>query len=292
MKRKLFPLFLILTAFFLFSCGLTDRLMSEVDQRINLDEQDQTAPIEGQQTETVQTEEPDPEPIEASPTTPPQVNANNNCYHPFFPVVEGATWHYASESDEDYALTIEEMDENVFTMTQTFDNEDPILTVDWYCSDEGLLTGTFGQVDALSQVSGEDSPEFVFNTLEWSGETLPAPELMEIGYTWTSKYRLAADYDFGGIKGTAEAHVSIDHEIVAIEEVTVQAGTFPEAYRVDSVGEIEMVLFMGEIENPLAGFPFNSTTWYVEEVGMVKSRDGFSEYSTGIELTDYSLTGE
>lgn len=89
---------------------------------------------------------------------------------------------------------------------------------------------------------------------------------MTPGYTWTSNYKLAADYHFDGITGVAEVNVSIDHVISMVEEVTVEAGTFPEAYRVDSVGEIEMILMTDETQIPFSGFDISYSTWYVEGV--------------------------
>ena len=112
---------------------------------------------------------------------------------------------------------------------------------------------------------------------------------MEIGYTWTSTYTLSAEVNLEGFSQTMQIQVSIDHTISAIEAVTVPAGTFPEAYRVDSTGSIEMLMIMGESSNPLSSFAFNFSTWYVEGLGMVKSSSEFSGISSATELIDSSL---
>jgi len=234
--------------------------------------------------ETEATEEP------TEPTVEEQAQEQNACYHPFFPVVDGVSWTYDDSFGSGYTMTIEETGEDTFTMTQNLADEDAEFTIDWYCSEDGLLRGSFGQMDLLSQAATEEeSPEFVFETLEWEGETLPAPELMEVGYTWTSNYSLSAEMNLEGFSQSMEVNVSIDHEINAIEEVTVPAGTFPEAYRVDSTGNIEMVMMMGETSNPLSNFEFNFSTWYVEGVGMVQSGSEFSGYDSDVELTGSSL---
>jgi hypothetical protein len=148
-------------------------------------------------------------------------------------------------------------------------------------------------MDLFSQATTEEGdPEMFFETLEWEGETLPAPELMQIGYTWTSTYALSAEINLEGFSQTMEVQVSIDHEIGAIEEVTVPAGTFPEAYRVDSTGNIKMLMMMGESSNPLSNFEFNFSTWYVEGLGMVQSGSEFSGFSSTTELIDSSLLAE
>jgi hypothetical protein len=295
MKRKWIPAFLLLSAFFLFACGLSDRFLGGVGQEIN-PEMEEPAPIEPIATETMAAEvEPTPEETLAAeemadPTAGPQALDQSACYHPFFPVVDGASWTYDDSFDSGYTLRIEETGDDTFTMTQIMSDEETELTVDWYCSEEGLLRGTFAQVDLFSQATVEEGdPEIIFETFEWEGETLPAPELMEIGYTWTSTYTLRADVNLQGFMQTMQVQVSIDHAIGAIEAVTVPAGTFPEAYRVDSTGSIEMLMIMGETSNPLSSFEFNFSTWYVKGLGMVKSGSEFSGISSATELIDSTL---
>ncbi len=293
MKRKWITVLLVLSAFFLFACGLTDAILGGDGGEVS---------TQAEESSPAEPVEPTPEEATAGPEAPdssegmdepaPQAGAESQspCYHPFFPVADGASWTYDDESGGGYTILIEETGEDTFTMTQIMSNEDAEFTADWYCSDEGILRGSFAQVDLLNQVAPEDdSVEFVFETLEWEGETLPAAELMEPGYTWTSNYALSAEINLEVFTQTMEVEVSIDHEIGAIEEVTVPAGTFPEAYRVDSTGNIEMVMNMGESSNPLSNFEFNFSTWYVEGVGMVQSGSEFSGYSSDVRLTESSL---
>jgi hypothetical protein len=169
-------------------------------------------------------------------------------------------------------------------------NDNTIFTANWFCSEDGLLRGSFGQVEMLNQSLGEeDSPEFEFETLEWEGYTLPAPELIEVGYSWTSDYKLSADFNLEAFASSMEVIVQIQHTVAAIEEVTVPAGTFPNAIRVDSSGNIEMLMMMGETSNVLNNVDFDYITWYVEGIGMVKSSDDYMGYSTGTELVESSF---
>ncbi len=298
MKRKWIPLILIISAFFLFACGLTDRILGDDRPAVSTqveeaapDEPIETEPQEPPaQEETQPAEESEPMEDTAEPTVEGQAQEQSACYHPFFPVADGVSWSYQYASGGGYTLTIDETGEDAFTMTQTMSDEEAEFTVDWYCSEDGLLRGSFAQVDLLSQAAGEEeTPEMSFETLEWEGETLPAPELMETGYTWTSNYALSAEVNLEGFSQTMEVNVSIDHEIGAVEEVTVPAGVFPEAYRVDSTGNIEMVMMMGESSNPLSNFEFNFSTWYVEGLGMVQSGSEFAGYGSDVVLTDSSL---
>jgi hypothetical protein len=160
--------------------------------------------------------------------------------------------------------------------------------MDFYCSPGGLLQGDFAQINLFGD-SSEDAPEIKFETVEWTGETLPAIDVMEVGYAWTATYTLQGEFNIEGMQSTADATVVIDYVIAAIEEVTVPAGTFPQAYRVDSTSDIEISLGMGESAMPFSGNNFSSSIWYVEGIGLVKSQDTFETFSSGIELIDSSL---
>jgi hypothetical protein len=293
MKHKWITVLLILSAFILFGCGLTDAILGG-DEGVVSTQIEEAPPSESEES-ALQEATSTPNELDTSeerdePAPQPGTDTQSPCYHPFFPVEDGASWTYDYESGGAYTILIEETGEDTFTMTQTMSDEEAEFTVDWYCSDDGLLRGSFAQVDLLNQATTEeDMMEMVFETLEWEGETLPAPELMAPGYTWTSNYALSAEINLESFSQTMEVAVSIDHEIVAIEEVSVPAGTFPEAYRVDSTGNIEMVLNLGEFSNPLSNFKFNFSTWYVKGVGMVQSGSEFSGYSSDIMLTESSL---
>lgn len=299
MNRKWMPIILVLSAFFLFACGLTDRFFNNTEQSNPIEVED-ASPVEPLETSSLEETESPQEtalPTETQPTEEIEASASkaqpetqSACYHPFFPIIDGATWTFQSSLDSGYTLRVDETGEDTFTLTQIMDDEDTEFTVDWYCSDEGLLRGTFAQADLLKQTTSEEgTPELVFETLEWEGETLPAPDQMQLGHAWTSNYTLSAELNLEGFSQTMEVKVSVDHEISAVEEVTVPAGTFPQAYRVDSTGTIEMIMGFGELTTPFSGFEFNYSTWYVEGVGMVKSGSEFSGFSDSVELTQSSL---
>jgi hypothetical protein len=247
--------------------------------------------------ETIENPQPQAEVTDSAETSPPEESQATQpqdvsaCYHPYFPIEDGAYWTYQQPAEGNYTLRIEETGQDTFRMLQEMESEDIIFTVDWYCSDDGLLRGTFGQMDLLGNTpDGEENPEFQLETFEWEGETLPSPELIEVGYAWTSEYKLSADYDIEGFSGSMQVIVEIQHQINTFEEVVVPAGSFTEAMRVDSTGTIEMVMVMGEDNTtPFSNFEFNFSTWYVEGIGMVKSSETMSGFASSTELVETSF---
>ena len=294
MSKKTLPLILIIGAILLFGCSSPSSPAIENTQPTEA-QQEQAEPTETipPAQDPINTEEPQDTPTEEASTPPPeepQADSQSLCSHPYFPIIDGASWTYDAGLDEDYTLRIEETDEDSFRMIQEMMDEDITYAVDWYCTEDGILRGSFGQLDLLNQAAGgEESAEFQFETLEWEGQTLPSPESLETGYTWTSFYRLSASLEIESFSQSTEMSVVVDHEIAGFEEVTVPAGTFPEALRVDSNGQIRMALINDEDSTPLGSFDFGYSTWYVEGLGMVKTSSEISGYSTGVSLADSSL---
>jgi len=289
MNRKLIPVILILSSFFLFACGLTSGFFNNEEQADSIQEET-VSPIEVGPTPEMEETEVMIDPTETALIPDSQIDTESACYHPFFPIVDGAFWAYQSNFDDGYTLRIDKTSHDTFTMIQEMENGEEIYTVDWYCSDDGLLNGTFAQFDLMDQAEDGEDVDFSFETLEWEGQTLPAPELMTLGYTWTSSYKLSGDANISELTTTLSANVTIEYTIAAIEAVTVPAGTFPEAYRVDSVGVIEMILSLGETTQPFSMTDFTYSTWYVEGVGMVKSSNDASIAQVDIELVASSFT--
>ncbi len=296
MSKKYLPIIFLAGSLLLFACSSHDTTTDNNNSPMEtLQEQTILIETEALPEEEVATASETPQQTEITTLateTPEEVQMDSNslCYHPYFPIVDGASWTYDAGIEEDYTLRIEETGEDSFKMIQEMLDEDLVYTVDWYCSQDGILRGSFGQLDLINQAaSEEDTPEFIFETLEWEGETLPSPELLENGYTWTSFYRLSANLELQGFSQSAETEVIIDHEIAGIDEVTVPAGTFPEAIRVDSDGQINMSLIMGESKSPISSFDFTYSTWYVEGLGMVKTISGILDYDTGVSLINSSL---
>ncbi len=279
MNKKLIPFLLVLSVLFLAGCGAVDALPgsgSDTDAPATAEVLTEDAPALEEPTEAVR-EEPAAGSLAADTSSP--------CYHPFFPISEGANWTFQPSTGEIYTLTITNLTDESFTQTQSFADNDLVVTVDWFCSEDGLLQGDFAQVDFLS----EYGTEINFDTLSWEGETLPAKDMLEVGYEWTATYQLKGNMDLEGVDTTTEANVTIDYVIAAIEEVTVPAGTFPQAYRVDSNSNIDLSMDINGISLPMTGFTFGSSNWYVEDLGLVKTADSFESTSSGTVLIDSNL---
>lgn len=282
LNQKMLPIILIISALMISACNIPggdyNNTNSESEGVYN---SNQSTDVENPQS--------DLESTNLGTDEISQSDMESVCYHPYFPISDGATWTFNEPNGQDYTLMVDLTSSDTFTLTQTFEDSELTLEMEWYCSEDGLLNGTFSQVDLLNQMAGEDDPEVILETLEWEGSTLPPAEMLVLGHQWITSYEMRGEMTIENLTTTTEVHVKIENSLGSIEEVKVPSGSFPEAIRVDSVGMIEMVILMGETATPLNGFQFNYSTWYVEGVGMVKSSNEFSGMTSDVVLIDTSL---
>ncbi|HKJ27991.1 MAG TPA: hypothetical protein VJ965_10160 [Anaerolineales bacterium] len=214
-------------------------------------------------------------------TVSSDIGTDSACYTAYFPVNRDVSWTYeisspASETIE-YQVMITDVSDDSFTSTSVHPNFSAELI--WQCGPDGLFSSDFSQFD-LSEVIGDvvDVGEITID-----GVTLPKDDLWAVGYSWITHFELSMDLSVEGIAMETFTVVDITNTITAVESVTVPAGTFPEAYRVEQTGSITMNM-MG-VELPI---PINTTTWYVKNVGMIKSvsEDEFGTSTTVLVSVD------
>lgn len=211
----------------------------------------------------------------------PQISGD--CANPFLAVSPNRTWVYSTEATglptAEYRLHYDEVTQDSFTAYQTF-SEQLTTEVTWLCGKEGLITSEFANIniDSLSDGTIE------FEALDFSGQTLPPAEDWAVGHTWSSAYQMAGTFVIEGVLTDADIELTVQNEITATEELSVSAGDYPEAYRVDSTGTMIVTISMGETVIPGIESTFDFTTWYVRDVGMIKTTATYEGSASTVEL--------
>lgn len=248
------------------------------------------------QSDNGQPEQEQPKATDAQPTAEPtavptETPAAGACYHPYYPVVVGATHTYSSTSADLGAYTFTDTITNVradgFTLTTEFEGLTRVQ--EWECSAEGLASLEYDSgVAAAITTSGMNAS---FETTGSTGVTLPAD--VAPGDTWEQSFDVTGTMVMAEA-GNAEASgtVDISFEAIGVEEVTTAAGTFM-ALRVESDLTFDLsVTFEGfEIPVSLQG---HTISWYAEGVGWVKSEDTatFAEagtFSSVVDMQSYNI---
>lgn len=247
--------------------------------------------VESQPTEAVADAPPpteqaaiDPDPtMAAEPTAPPEPTAvpdptepatelpvlagPGDCNNPFMPVIEGRQLRYANSDPElgvnEYTMTYSDVTDTSFITTLAFDDGEGLVQY-WQCLDGGLLS------PQMIQMPGADmGVTFEYGDVE--GLTLAPPDQMRPGGSWTTRFTSTASMsDFGSDDMSMLQETEMVNNVTAIESITVPAGTFPNAVRVDTNGTITISITMGDMVMPGEGFNMTFTSWYVEGVGLVR----------------------
>ncbi|MGM0399732.1 MAG: hypothetical protein ACQEQT_00360 [Chloroflexota bacterium] len=196
------------------------------------------------------------------------------CHNPFYPIRTDTTWTYRMRGEgaptDEHSITFTDVSEDTFTTEMIF--SDTTVEVRWVCSEEGLVSTEFTNFD-LPQMS-----DFQLETIDFEGTSLPPAGEWEVDTTWDSSYTVKGDIQAQDMTVEATMDVNLQNRIAAVEEVTVPAGTYPQAYRVDSTGKTTM-----ETSGMGTEFDINYSNWYVENVGLVKTS---SESEDGTYVTE------
>jgi hypothetical protein len=199
------------------------------------------------------------------------------CANAFFPLRSDKTWKYtitSGDTTSDYSLTYKDITDKSFTAVQAF----PSLTneITWQCGENGMLSSTFANMSFASQ------KDVSIDTLDVKGVTLPPEKDWSVGKTWESSYTVQVTIDNNGNKIQAQGTIAISSQIASNESVTVPAGTYADAYRVDSTGDMTIEMMGNKTSIPLV-----YSTWYVKDVGMVKSSSSDANLTYEMVLTSF-----
>lgn len=184
-----------------------------------------------------------------------------DCYNPFNPVMEGKVWNYTiqtGDTSNTFQTSYKDVTQSSFTSVQKF----PEVTTEigWSCNSEGLLSSQYANL-SLPQMQDVD-----IKTVEVTGVVFPPVDKWQTGYSWVMAYKVMLSITIEENSFEGEGEISLTNTITSIEPVTVPAGSFPEAYRVDAVGEFKVSALGVE-----TSIPTSYSSWYVRNVGMVKS---------------------
>jgi len=213
------------------------------------------------------------------------------CGNPYYPVAEGISHTYKSSSGT-ITSTITSVHDAGFTVTHNIAGSTQIH--EWECSPEGLVDLSNPIGDELKVIG-----EGITITGKGSATGVTIPASISAGDTWSQTYKgtlEVKEYD-----GALDFTVTINYSAAGEEEIAISAGTF-KALKVDSTIESEFILKTQGVSMPLYIYSATGTTWFVENIGPVKSTtqgtiEGTGqmsgllseEFSDTTELIGYSL---
>jgi len=215
------------------------------------------------------------EPTEEVAENPFNPSALGLCYNPFIPVMEGKVWKYTMVTGDNTStmdISYKDVTSSSFTSVQQF--PDLSTEVQWTCGPDGLLSSQFANM-SIAQV-----PDLKFETVEVKGVLVPTEDKWQVGYSWNTEYVIKVSFTSGGTAFEGQGNMTVSNKIAATETVTVPSGTYNDAFKVDISGNMVMNIMGTE-----STLPLTYSTWYVKDVGMVKSASADPTLAYTIELT-------
>ncbi len=229
---------------------------------------DAPQPTEAPATETPPADEPTAEPATETPAeTEPAVALAGECSNAYYPVVDGRVYTYSSDipgfGASTYTMTYSNVTDSSFTIT-THAGEGEGVGVTWQCNEEGLFSPEFSQFPGGGELL---TIEFV----EAEGITIPDEDVFESGGSWTTHYVANASMgDLGAGEMSMVQTMDMTHTVAGVEAISVPAGDYPDAVRVETAGTLAVVVSLGGVAQPATTTEMNYTSWYVRDVGLVR----------------------
>ena len=212
------------------------------------------------------TETPTEEPT-AAPTaeTAGGATLSGDCANAYFPVVDGRVYTYSNSISgfgvSNFTQTYSDVTDTSFTITIDAGEGEPFANT-WTCTGEGMLSPEFTQMPG--GMEGMVSIDFV----EAEGVTLPSEEMFQPGESWTTRYVAEAVIAVAeSSQFTMTQTIEMTNNVIGSEAVSVPAGDFDNAVRVDTTGVVTMA--MGDT-GMTTTIDMNYSSWYVEDVGLVR----------------------
>ncbi len=211
-----------------------------------------------------------PNPSASAPTATNTPNPAGLCANSLIPVKTGATWNYANDAGTSnagtFSATITAVRPDGFTVATKFDDSSSI-DQQWSCTSDGLVAESLGAgQNALSMSAAGINAKL--NTATPTGITLPPN--VQTGDKWPYALQLTGSVSQGNLNADLSGSISTDMQAVGTESVTVPAGTFDNAVKVQATTTIKAQAGFGAISIPINSV-LNTTFWFAPGVGWVKS---------------------
>jgi len=192
------------------------------------------------------------------------------CDQPYAPARGNWEWQYriSGENATSYILRKTQITDTSFIqIRQTSERKEESK---YRCSPEGIVPIDFGG-DSVTRASSSGLSADI-EVIDAKGVLVPEADSWEVGNSWKYVLELRGTAQQGILRFNVEGNMESTRKVVALEAVTVPAGTF-NAYKIQITTQFSIASKLGPISIPF-NQSFESISWYAEGVGLVKSIQG------------------
>ena len=238
---------------------------------------------------------PTPTPVPPTPTPTVTPNPAGLCANTLIPVKEGASWTYnnnvGTSNLEQFTATITEVRPDGFSVAVSSAGN-PTVNQDWTCKPDGLVASDFnpGQGFMGLNVAGIQAN---LSSANATGVIVPAN--VQQGAQWPFGIDMAGSLSQGNLSADLKGNIASSMQAVGTESVTVPAGTFNNAVKVQGTSTVTVNASYQGINLPFTSTA-NLTLWFAPGVGWIKSTVSGNllgtAFSATTELQSYKLPNQ
>jgi len=224
----------------------------------------------------------------STPTQPPSgggaASGQTACDHPYFPLRNGATWTYSTESGPTtWTVGNVSGDTRSAAAELTFAFGAGQVTWHFQCDASGITSYDFGAISA-----GQMGQFAVMNVTSQSGVFLPSAELLVPGYSWNNNYNVEIEFDAGGQKMNGTTSRAEQFSVTSANPVTVGGVTF-DGLQLAHSGTSSTEFNAPGVSVPPLQFSDSGTIVLARGVGIVQSTSQSQGFSSQSDLLSYSV---
>ena len=210
----------------------------------------------------------------------PAATVSGNCANSFYPVSTTIRRNYtvtyagSAKKPVTYTESFTDITPETFKLMTTLDGGSTI-THAWKCSGGGLAALEYAQLNVGNQSAG--GMKMDVDTVNAQGVMIPAESNWKVGYKWKTVFDISGKVEgAGGVSsGDMKSTVTLDHEIIGEESVTVPAGTFSTFKVHTKLSQTGTMTMSGSRGPATMNIPLDTTLdltlYHARDTGLVKS---------------------
>lgn len=198
------------------------------------------------------------------------------CDQPFSPTRPGWVWQYQVSGEQSYTYTVRKTQITPNGYTQVREGPSGREELRYRCTEEGIYPIDFGNQGAGRAGVGGRPVSYSLEVVKATGVAIPDYDTWVVGNSWKLVIEVRGTGQQGPLRFNISGTIETTYRVLAQENLTTPAGRFV-AYRLQTTFTTRMRANAGPINIPF-NFESQGTSWYAENVGLVKSiqktRDG------------------
>ncbi len=200
----------------------------------------------------------------------------NLCDQPFSPTRPGWEWQYRVTGERSSTYSIRKTNITDGGFTQVRQNAGGREELKYRCTLEGVFPIDFGGSGSNRVEAGGQPVSYDLDVVKITGVAIPDYDTWAVGNSWKLVIEVRGTGQQGPLRFNISGTLETTYRVVAQENITTPAGRFV-AYKLQTTFTTRMRANAGPINIPF-NFESQGTSWYAENVGLVKSiqktRDG------------------